>query len=433
MSGLETTRHRRDGHSVLEHRISVPLDHAAPAGERIGLFAREIVRDGGEDRPRLLYLQGGPGGRADRPARLTGWLDRALRDYRVVLMDQRGTGLSTPADALTVTARGDAAAQAAYLAHFRADAIVDDAELLREALVGDAPWSLLGQSFGGFVIIRYLSVAPGSVREALVTGGLPSLSASAEDVYRRTYAATARLNRRYFARYADDEKNLRLLARHLADTEEHLPTGERLSPRRLRQIGIRLGADLGFDALHHVLEAPFVQVAGTRRVSRAFLADVGAVLSHATNPLYAVLHEAIYAQGAATRWAAHRLREQLDGFAEDADPTDTSTPYFLTGEHVYPWQLREDPALSPLADAADLLAAKEDFPPLYDAETLAAHGPPVAAAVYVDDMFVPFDLSTATAEALHDVRPWVTNDYAHDGIRTDGSRILDKLVALARR
>jgi pimeloyl-ACP methyl ester carboxylesterase len=433
MSGLETTRHRRDGHSVLEHRIAVPLNHAEPAGERIELFAREIVRDGGEDRPRLLYLQGGPGGRADRPAQLTGWLDRALRDYRVVLLDQRGTGLSTPADALTVTARGDAAAQAAHLAHFRADAIVDDAERLREALDGDAPWSLLGQSFGGFVITRYLSVAPGSVREALVTGGLPGLTASAEDVYRRTYAATARRNRRYFARYTGDETNLRLLARHLADTEEHLPTGERLSPRRLRQIGIRLGADLGFDALHHVLEDPFVRVGGTRRVSRAFLADVGAVLSHATNPLYAVLHEAIYAQGAATRWAAHRLREELDGFAEDADPADASTPYFLTGEHVYPWQLREDPALAPLADAADLLAAKDDFPALYDPQTLAAHGPPVAAAVYVDDMFVPFDLSTATADALHDARPWVTNDYAHDGIRTDGSRILDKLITLARR
>ncbi|PFG38539.1 alpha/beta hydrolase family protein [Georgenia soli] len=433
MSALETADHRRDGHRVLEHRLAVPLDHADPAGERITIFAREIVRDGGEDLPHLLYLQGGPGGRADRPAQLTGWLDRALRDYRVVLLDQRGTGLSTPADALTVTARGDARAQADYLAKFRADAIVDDAERLREALLGGTPWSLLGQSFGGFVITRYLSVAPHAVREALVTGGLPGLTAGAEDVYRRTYALTARRNRQYFARYPGDEASLRLLARHLADTVELLPTGERLTPRRVRQIGIRLGADLGFDALHYVLEDPFVTVGGTRRVSRAVLADVGALLSHATNPLYAVLHEAIYAQGRATRWAAHRLREHVDGFAEDADPADTSIPFFLTGEHVYPWQLREDPALAPLADAADLLAAKDDFPVLYDPEALAADGPPVAAAVYLDDMFVPFDLSMATAEALHDARPWVSNDYAHDGIRTDGARILDRLIALARR
>jgi hypothetical protein len=53
--------------------------------------------------------------------------------------------------------------------------------------------------------------------------------------------------------------------------------------------------------------------------------------------------------------------------------------------------------------------------------------------VYVDDMFVPFDLSMATAGTLHDARPWVTNEYAHDGIRTDGARILDRLITLARR
>lgn len=28
-----------------------------------------------------------------------------------------------------------------------------------------------------------------------------------------------------------------------------------------------------------------------------------------TNPLYALLHEAIYCQGAASNWAAHRMRE----------------------------------------------------------------------------------------------------------------------------
>lgn len=429
---METIRHRRDGHDVYEHRLAVPLDPAAPGGESIEIFAREVVRDGGTDLPHLLYLQGGPGGRGDRPAQLTGWIDRALEDYRVVLLDQRGTGLSTPADTLTVPARGDAATQAGYLAHFRADAIVADAEALRHELTGGAPWSTLGQSFGGFITMAYLSTAPQGLREALVTGGLPGLTASADEVYRLTYERTARRNEQYFARYPGDEANLRLLGRHLADTAEHLPTGERLTARRLRQIGIRLGADLGFDALHHVLEAPFVSVGGTRRVSRGFLADVGALVSHAGNPLYAVVHESIYAQGAATDWAAHRLRGEWEAFVEDADPA-TAERYYLTGEHVYPWQLREDPALAPLAGAADLLAAKADFPALYDPERLAANEVPVAAAVYVDDMFVPVELSLATARTVGNVRPWITNDYAHDGIRTDGANILHRLITLARR
>ncbi|MHB1064433.1 MAG: alpha/beta fold hydrolase [Georgenia sp.] len=429
---MDTTHHRIDGHDVYEHRLAVPLDHTAPRGETIELFAREIVRDGGADRPHLLWLQGGPGGRGDRPAQISGWIDRALADYRVVLLDQRGTGLSTPADALTVPARGDAVAQADYLSHFRADAIVADAEALRRELTGGAPWSALGQSYGGFVITTYLSIAPEGLREAFLTGGLPGLTASAEDVYRLTYERTARRNEQYVARYPGDGQNLRLLGRHVTDTAEHLPTGERLTARRLRQIGIRLGADLGFDALHYVLEDPFVGVGGARRLSRGFLADVGALLSHAGNPLYAVLHESIYAQGAATDWAANRVRGEWAAFAEDADPA-TAERYYLTGEHVYPWQVREDPALAPLAGAADLLAAKADFPALYDPERLAHNTVPVAAAVYVDDMFVPVELSLATARTIGDLRPWITNDYAHDGIRTDGAHILDRLITLARR
>ncbi|WP_127130665.1 alpha/beta fold hydrolase [Georgenia sp. SYP-B2076] len=430
---MDTSRYRIDGHDVYEHRLAVPLDPAAPAGETIQLFAREIVRDGGAERPHLVWFQGGPGSRGDRPARITGWVDRALEDYRVVLLDQRGTGHSSPADAVTVTARGDAAAQADYLAHFRADAIVADAEALRRELAGGRPWSVLGQSFGGFVITAYLSRAPEGLREAFVVAGLPGLTATAEEVYRLTYAKTARRNHQYFARYPDDQARLREVAQHLAGTEELLPTGERLSARRLRQIGIRLGADLGFDALHYVLEEPFVSVGGARRLTRSFLADVGALVSYAGNPLYAVLHEAIYAQGSATHWAAERVRGEFASMAEDADPAWPATPYYLTGEHIYPWQLREDPALRPLADAADLLAAKEDFPALYDPKVLAANTVPVAAAIYVDDMFVPLELSLATARAIKGLRPWITNDYQHDGIRTDGEHILDRLITIARR
>ena len=51
-------------------------------------------------------------------------------------------------------------AQAAYLTHFRADSIVRDAELIRAELGVDR-WSVLGQSFGGFTSMTYLSIAPG--------------------------------------------------------------------------------------------------------------------------------------------------------------------------------------------------------------------------------------------------------------------------------
>ena len=84
-------------------------------------------------------------------------------------MDQRGTGLSAPITPRVLEALGGADAQAAYLAHFRADAIVRDAERVRAALVprsghDGGRWTLLGQSFGGFCAATYLAHAPAGAR-----------------------------------------------------------------------------------------------------------------------------------------------------------------------------------------------------------------------------------------------------------------------------
>jgi len=81
------------GMDVTEHRIEVPLDHARPDGEKISVFAREISTDA--TLPWLLFLQGGPGGKSPRPGSLSGWLAEAVKHFRVLLLDQRGTGLST--------------------------------------------------------------------------------------------------------------------------------------------------------------------------------------------------------------------------------------------------------------------------------------------------------------------------------------------------
>lgn len=82
------------------------------------------------------------------------------------MLDQRGTGRSTPVgDPVGETPQQ----QADYLKHFRADSIVRDAELVREALGGDK-WSVTGQSFGGFCTLSYLSLAPEGLREAFFTG-----------------------------------------------------------------------------------------------------------------------------------------------------------------------------------------------------------------------------------------------------------------------
>src|SRR4051812_9808860 len=107
--------YRQPGTVVTEHTFAVPLDHDDPDGERIEVFAREVVdvERAGETLPWLLFLQGGPGFGGPRPLGRDMWLDRALRDYRVLLLDQRGTGRSTPANRRTLARFESPQAQAA--------------------------------------------------------------------------------------------------------------------------------------------------------------------------------------------------------------------------------------------------------------------------------------------------------------------------------
>jgi pimeloyl-ACP methyl ester carboxylesterase len=139
---------RMPGAVVTEREHSVPLVHDDASRGTIRVFTRELAASDGVDRPYLVFLQGGPGFEAARPATPpSGWMARALADFRVLLLDQRGTGRSTPVGPLLPGAAPSE--QAEYLTHFRADSIVRDLELIRAELGVDR-WSLLGQSFGGF-------------------------------------------------------------------------------------------------------------------------------------------------------------------------------------------------------------------------------------------------------------------------------------------
>ncbi|MDF3290112.1 alpha/beta fold hydrolase [Streptomyces silvisoli] len=429
---------RQPGAVLTDHTFSVPLDHSRPDGERIEIYAREVVAVGREREPLpwLLFLQGGPGGRSPRPLGRDSWLSRALDDYRVLLLDQRGTGRSTPANRQTLPKRGDAAAQAAYLAHFRADAIVADCELIRRQLVGaDGQWSVLGQSFGGFCTLTYLSFAPQGVREAFITGGLAGLRSSARDVYRAAYPRVERKNRRHYERYPQDAELAQAVVRHLRDHQVRLPDGAVLTPEAFQSLGIMLGTSNGSHTLHYLLEDAFLPGSGERTLSDSFLSEVQGHLSFAANPLYAVLHESIYGQRSVssqcTGWAAEAVRAEFPQFdAEKALSGDG--PLLFTGEMIYPWMFTADPVLEPLREAAEFLASREDWPDLYDVDRLARNEVPVVAAVYHDDMYVDTADSLETAAAVKGLRTWVTDEYEHDGLRVSGGRVLDRLIRLAR-
>ncbi|MBJ6622899.1 alpha/beta fold hydrolase [Streptomyces sp. DHE17-7] len=430
-----SVRYRQPGVVLTDRRFTVPLDHAAPDGETIELYAREVVASDRADRddlPWLVYLQGGPGFGANRFIGRPAWLGRALKEYRVLLLDQRGTGASTPANRQTLPLRGGPAEQADYLTHFRADAIVRDCETIRPQVTGGAPWTVLGQSFGGFCTVAYLSMAPEGLSTALITGGLPSLDAHADDVYRAAYPRIERKVAAHYARYPQDVERARRIADHLLTHDVVLPNGYRLTVEAFQSLGILLGGSEGSHRLHFLLEDAFVRTPGGPELSDAFQEEAQSLLSYAGHPLYALVHEAIYGRDARpTDWSAERVRAEFPQF-DAAKALAGDGPLLFTGESVHPWMFDCDPALRPLRETAELLAARTDWTPLYDPARLAANEVPAAAAVYHDDMYVDTAHALTTARAVRGLRTWVTDEFEHDGVRAGGPRVLDRLLALAR-
>lgn len=425
---MKLATHRIPGLVLTDHEFAVPLNHQQPTADTLTVFAREVVTPENEHKelPWLVFLQGGPGFPSPRPTTKSSWLKRALQEYRVLLLDQRGTGRSTPVTFQSMSRFSLAREQADYLSHFRADAIVQDCELIRQELIGlDSQWSVLGQSYGGFCVVHYLSVAPESLRDAFITGGIPPTPGSVDGVYRATYQRLLEKNRRYYERYPDDMERARQIVDHLQHNDVFLPTGDRLTARRFQQGGLPFGMSDGFETLHYVLEQAFVP--GSSELSYGFLRNFENLFHFDTNPIYALLHEPIYCEGFAANWSAERVHAEFPAFEIQPDQ-----PIFFTGEMIYPWMFDEYRHLEPLRDAAHVLAATDTWPALYDPETLNQNSVPCAAAVYYNDMYVDRRLSEETAAKIKGIKLWITTEYEHNGLRADGNKILDHLIKMVR-
>ncbi|KHT44084.1 alpha/beta fold hydrolase [Vibrio sinaloensis] len=410
------------------HYFQVPLNYANPDQGSIEVFARELslVADGDNAKPFLVYFQGGPGFPSPRQNGCNGWVKRALQQYRVLLLDQRGTGNSTVISHQTLAPLSPQE-QADYLAHFRADNIVRDAEFIREKL-GVEKWAILGQSFGGFCSLTYLSLFPESLSRSYITGGVPSISRHPDDVYQATFKRTMDKNQAFFQQFPQAQQMCQRIAEHLLENDEFLPNGQRFTVEQFQQIGINFGMSDTFLPTYYLLENAFVEINGKAQLRYEFLNSMLMEQSFHTNPIYAILHESIYCQGFASNWSAHRVRQTRDEFNYQS-----GKPFLFTGEMVFPWMFDQYENLKPLKQAAELLAEKQDWTPLYNADVLANNKVPVSCAVYADDMFVEMDISRETLATIPNAKAWITNEYEHNGLRADGERILDTLIAMGEQ
>lgn len=432
---------------------SSPLAEASAAekcdpafeGRSLRLFYRVACspENVGRDLPYLVFLQGGPGGAGPRLTSPTsdGWVAEAVRHFRVILPDQRGTGRSSRVDGATIAREGDAAAQARFLKRFLADSIVRDFEYLRLAELGGARWVTLGQSYGGFLTLAYLSTFPGAAAASFTCGGIPHVPASADEVYAHTFPRMVAKTHLLYERYPGDERRLALLADRVAAGDVRLPDGSPLSPRRLQSLGQGLGMKPGHERLHNLLDLAFSAGDGSAEaalaaaggnaekveVSPAFLAGAWEATNVVSNPLYWVLQELIYADGELERpiaWAAERAWAGRPEFSPDA------RPLALTGEACFPWMFEEMPELTPFAGAMGELMRDTSFGRLYDEARLAANETPLQAAVYFDDLYVDSGLQLDTLSRVGASHAWVTNEFEHDGLH--GERVFRHLLGLAR-
>ena len=416
-----TSNYTYSGMTISEHDFIVPLSYNDPDGENISIFAREIYssRSLAADLPYLVFFQGGPGYESPRPITNSGWIKRAIQDYRVLLLDQRGTGRSSVATFQTLK-QLKSQKMAEWLQQFRADNIVRDAEMIRKALIGSEKWSILGQSFGGFCATNYLSFYPDGLKEVYITGGLPPLTAHPDDIYRRTYKRVEEKNKLFYSIFPDAHDYSRRIADYLLNHDVHLPNGDPLTVERFQQLGLQLGFSDGMATLNFLLENAFA----SEKLSYSFLKGLMCLQSFDTNPIFTILHEACYAQEFATNWSAHRIRKEFPQF--EIEQKDN---FYFTGEMLYPWMLDEFQTLKPLKRAANLLAEKADWPILYDDKILTTNNVPVAAAVYTNDMYVDRDYSIETANIIKGIEIWETNEYEHNGLRSDGKYVLDLLFS----
>jgi pimeloyl-ACP methyl ester carboxylesterase len=166
--------------------LAVPLDHA---GKVAGTLRLQVAAANNARAPRgiLLFLAGGPGQPAVPIAgRIAERMAPVLDDYRLVVLDQRGTGAGAldcpalqramgssdlrPPPAAAVRSCG--AAIGPKRRFFGTDDVAADLDLLRRSLGADR-WSLDGVSYGTFVAERYALAHPNHVDRLVLDSVVP--------------------------------------------------------------------------------------------------------------------------------------------------------------------------------------------------------------------------------------------------------------------
>lgn len=182
--------------------LAVPENRDRPDGRKIDIFVAVLPANAATSKPDpLVILAGGPGQAASQLAPLALRLNDVRRMRDIVLIDQRGTGRSSPLTckafrfdddietAFDLDSVGKAkeclhelAAANVDLTQYTTEAWVRDVEDVRAAL-GHPQLNLWGGSYGTRVALAYLRRHPDRVRSIVLDGVVPPAMAVPRDVW----------------------------------------------------------------------------------------------------------------------------------------------------------------------------------------------------------------------------------------------------------
>lgn len=403
----------------------------------------------------IAYLQGGPGFPCALSLTNSGYVKVLLeKGYLVILYDQRGTGLSSPIEVSTMdrtVVRNDnelddehCKRQLEYILNFRADNIVEDMEVIRKSLFGKKKWLLLGQSYGGFCSFTYMSRYPDSLEAVMVTGGVPPIGHTADDVYRQTYKRTTERNVHYYRKYPQDIQRVKNILSYLSQNDVRLPNGGKLSVERFQQLGIKFGASGGTDSLHAFVTEFWWALDTSGAPTYSILNQIQNESSFDTNLIYALFQEAIYcdggrSEGQKSNWAADRTRFAAgnENYVYTESLASSLSPVYFTGEMVYKSMYDDYVELSKLKKLAFALHANTSWSSLYNPEVLRElswEKLPVVSTTYFYDQYVDFQLTMDVKERIFqgngNLRQYITSEFFHNGLRADPERVLKSMFKL---
>ncbi|KAE9578700.1 Proline iminopeptidase [Colletotrichum fructicola] len=441
---------------VSELFFEVPKDYNNQSAGVLRLFGRSVTKHErpivaptesekrqAEQKPWMVFLQGGPGFGNPEPQDSPVTHTALDRGYQVLFLDYRGVGLSSPVSAAALALHGDAQKQADHLKLLRQDNIVKDCEAVRAYLTKDFPeekkkWSLFGQSFGGFVILTYLSKYPEALRECFLTGGLAPVGKKPEQVYEATFKKVMERNHAYYEKYPEDIENVHQVARFIQEKKKiNLPGGGFLTVPRLLTLGLAFGGHGGLDSVHSTVLKLKTDLENFGFFTRSSLSDIENATGFDNHIIYAILHEAIYCEkpGWASDWAAYRVGKSLEQFSWLAQEPIISEvagpPLFFSGEMIFPLHFETYPELIELREVAEILAKFTDWPEdLYDHEQLRNNEVPVYAASYIDDMYVDNQFARDTAALVKGCKVYETNQLYHSALRSKTEDVMRELFKL---